>query len=72
MVLNANMTNIKQFFGPEKIPGLSRNRRQATLQGEQTRNFLKRILKHRTDFLKFSLFFSDPPLINNNNDNDNE
>ena len=33
MVLNANTANIKQFFGPEKILGLSRNKLQATLQG---------------------------------------
>ena len=33
MVLNANTANIKQFFGPEEILGLSRNRLQPTLQG---------------------------------------
>ena len=27
LILNANMANIKQFSGPEKLPGLSRNGR---------------------------------------------
>ena len=28
VILNANMSNIKQLFNPEKLPGLSRNRPQ--------------------------------------------
>ena len=29
LIFNANMVNIKQLFGPEKLPGLSRNGPQA-------------------------------------------